>query len=209
MKADKEGFSIVILGAWNKNIFTVEWLTRELEIKLPINISVPMSDLSKPMKYEFEGIKFFPSLSSIIINPKCTDKDSLCQSNELAVKILNKLHHTPVKAIGFNMSYKELDGGKAKSEIDEIEKITNNYGVPLSGFNQITVNRRIPLVDELNGILNISLEKTDSFINMMFNYHYPYNGNPENYQDRFTDNNDKAKQILFSNYEEEETLLNE
>lgn len=109
MRTDAEGFSIVIIGAWNAAIFSPQWVAGHLTESQDIGLEVLLQNPSLPPRLRFEGIflKILPD--RLVLNSPEVNNDQLTLMQTVAVKVLTDLPHTPVQAVGVNFRFHESD----------------------------------------------------------------------------------------------------
>ena len=56
MKAQTDGWSIVVAGFWNRMIFTPEWVTQKLTASKEVGVEVPVGMPGLQPRLVFEGV---------------------------------------------------------------------------------------------------------------------------------------------------------
>lgn len=189
--------SVVVVGLWNRFIFTQEWVFENLADKKEVRMEFPVSDLSLPYRYSFDEITFIPGSDRIIVTPNNYAVPCFEKANELAVRISRKLPETPCKAFGFNISYICDPESPALAELKIIpnEKFTDR----LSG---ITVERKFELDDKT--VLNLTMSEVKDGLFVKFNYHKQLRNrlNPEDMINKYKVYMEKSEQIMSQIYGE-------
>lgn len=189
--------SIVVVGLWNRFIFTQEWVFENLADKKEVRMEFPVSDLSLPYRYSFDEITFIPGSDRIIVNPNNYTVPCFEKANDLAVRITRKLPETPCKAFGFNISYICDPESPALAELKIIpnDKFTDR----LSG---ITVERKFELDDKT--VLNLTMSEVKDGLFVKFNYHHQLRNklNPDDLVNKFIEYKEKSEQIMSQVYGE-------
>ena len=197
MKPISNESSIVVVGLWNRFIFTQDWVFENLADKNEVRMEFPVSDLSLPYRYSFDDITFIPGADRIIVNPNVFTDSCFKKANELTVKITRKLPETPYKAYGFNISYICDQDSPALAEMKMLsnEKFTDT----LSG---ITIERRFELDDKT--ILNLTMSEIIEGLFVKFNYHNQLKSklNPDDLENKFIGYKEKSEQIMSQVYGE-------
>lgn len=113
MNVSLNGWSLVILGAWNPRIFTPEWLIRHIfaegqgpDPDTQIKVEFPVQS-GQPYRYSAAGIRIIPSLSRVLLAPLDHSDATLGTLERAAVALLNALSHTPISAFGINFQFVE------------------------------------------------------------------------------------------------------
>jgi len=151
MKLTNEFKLLVILGAWNRSIFSKEWIEKyllpndEFSIEFSLDLDGSHRVSSSKIRIEFHNnrLNFIPIKNDIETFDLITD---------LAVKIADYLPHTPVFGYGINFSFEsEINasiaqlikiGDEDRLKENKIEIISSNLGHKLR-YNDILVNLSI------------------------------------------------------------------
>lgn len=113
MKLDKPSNTLVIVGGWNRHIFTQDWIKRYLfpaeQDKFTIDMMVAQGFnaqfvspriLSKEVEILFQE-------NRLNFNPVENKNENFDRIQELALKLADYLPHTPVTAYGVNFLFTE------------------------------------------------------------------------------------------------------
>ncbi|OQX76809.1 MAG: hypothetical protein B6D64_09240 [Bacteroidetes bacterium 4484_276] len=163
----KEVVSINILcpGNWNKRIFTPNWVSTNL-FGLGPNIQFHGIVNTDEMEfgYTHKDVLLLPKDNVLEIKLDKINDGSKAFAGVLLKRILSLLPHTPIKAVGINISYSFI-----KTENYQIVEALNQINCKLSGFrtNQIKFFKNL---DDCQ--LNIITDISDKFFIVNFNYHY-------------------------------------
>jgi hypothetical protein len=102
----KENASIVIVGEWNVGILKPLWFAKEfpqLEIKDEVPVELEMS--TGAFRFQVQKIKINPNPNKLIFFSDVDENKNYDLMSEIAIETVNKLQHTPVVAIGHNISF--------------------------------------------------------------------------------------------------------
>ncbi len=106
----KDGFSIVINGAWNPNIFNPVWIHKHLvDGEQQVEIAYPLSDNTLPIQVSLPEVRIYPSVNRLEIKPREESVNGMNAALSVARKITGLLIHTPVSAFGVNFGFEEND----------------------------------------------------------------------------------------------------
>lgn len=106
----KDGFSIVINGAWNPNIFNPVWIHKHLvEGEQQVEIAYPLNDNTLPIQVSLPEMRIYPSVNRLEIRPREESVYGMNAALSVARKITGLLIHTPVSAFGINFGFEEND----------------------------------------------------------------------------------------------------
>lgn len=108
MKPIVDGWSIVLAGAWNRRIFSPNWLKEnKITEQEQIGIAVPINNPTLPIRVDFDDIYMHISDDRLIFSPKECTNDNITKIHSAAKKILETLPHTPLIATGINFQFQE------------------------------------------------------------------------------------------------------
>ncbi len=168
MKPLLETWTIVIVGKWNVNIFSPDWVSMHLfdkkegdQIKLELQVG---SDFS--MRLLDEDILIYPLQDKLIIGVANNNEETLDRATNISKKVLSILSHTPIRAIGINFGF-TFD--------DELDKLTtlfalsDNSSFATGGYqiNESSIRRSINHQDE---VINFSITRNEHYV-FDFNFH--------------------------------------
>ena len=111
MKLSKPSYTLVIVGGWNKHIFTQDWIKRYLFPEEEFTIDMLVSQgfnaqfispriLSKEVEILFQE-------NRLNFNPVENNNENLDRIQELALQLADYLPHTPVTGYGVNFLFSE------------------------------------------------------------------------------------------------------
>jgi hypothetical protein len=105
LKPNIEGWSLVMVGHWNRMIFTPGWIVGRLTQAPEVGIEVPVDNPSLPIRFTFDGISLQVRSRRIEIHVERAEDSLLEKAKEVAIRILADLPHTPLSAVGFNFHF--------------------------------------------------------------------------------------------------------
>ena len=134
MQPITESFSIVILGGWNPQIFSNEWMSANLDLPKDTEIitSIPMNNPALPHRIELPNAFLYPSHDRIKVTTNGQTIDNMLYISRLCKKILSLLTHTPVNGIGINFGFitEQTDDLLAdKIDISDSTELESQYNV--------------------------------------------------------------------------------
>lgn len=168
MKITTDYKNLVIVGGWNKHIFSPDWVKQylfpqdEYEIEFPLNIdgSARFSTKKNRISVEQNRLNF---------NSRSVENEDYERIQDLAMKIADYLPHTPVLSYGVNFLYEE------SKNADEITALLDcNYSKLLMkeiGKDIISAEIKNSLNYEYC-VLNINVKKEKGIYYFDFNYHF-------------------------------------
>jgi hypothetical protein len=197
-KLIEDNTNIVILGTWNLGILIPEWFKEQFpsvvkENEIPIEVALGAGSF----RFIINGIQINPSPNRLILSPKKPDKEHYLLTSTIAVGVIDKLPHTPVFAVGFNMSYLlENQGIKVYNDSD-LKKQKDFYKDTLKLGDLGICQMKHSLAFE-NYMLNITYSQSTNKKTIDFNYHYPIKnkGRIKDFLSEFPDKMTDSEQIL-------------
>ena len=165
MKLNKDFSTLVIVGGWNRFIFTLNWVGKYLlpneQLTLELNpqtFAVRIS--SKDVRIALQENK----LSFIPVENRDNNFDRI---QEIALHLADHLPHTPVSGYGVNFLFSGPRNDNLRNLIkpEDLSRI-EEFGASL---NSEKYTRRLTLKDRT---LNFSIELKDSEAIFDFNFHF-------------------------------------
>jgi len=175
MRGKNESFSVVLLGSWNRSIFSPEWLLKHIcsAGTEKVFLAYPSDDPTGAIKIDFEDISLYPGPRQLMVVSKNPTKEGIKKCEDVVAKIIGLLVHTPVTFCGINFSFVETENTvsifkvlSASDKSDIAQK--GGYSIVSSGLV-----RRLQRNDKLT--LNLTLTDADGVATIAFNFHYELN----------------------------------
>ena len=172
MKLSKPSNALVIVGGWNRHIFTQDWIKRYLFPEEEFTIDMLVSQgfnaqfispriLSKEVEILFQE-------NRLNFNPVENNNENLDRIQELALQLADYLPHTPVTGYGVNFLFTENE--VSDDLIDMIRprdlKEIEQFGGSLTSERY---NRHLVLNER---ILNIIIIREGESVDFDFNFHF-------------------------------------
>ncbi len=194
----EENTNIVILGTWNLGILTPEWFKEQFpeivkEKEIPIEVALGVNSF----RFVVNSIQINPSTNKLVLNPKKLDRKYFKISADLAVGIIDKLPHTPIFAVGNNISFL-LENEKFKLFNDSRIQEHHEFYKSILKSSELDAWQMKDSLSFENYILNITYDYSKQKKIINFNYHYPIvnKGKIKDYLAEFPNNITKAEEIL-------------
>lgn len=182
MKLKPEFNLLVLVGAWNKNIFNPEWVgkfllpEKELEVEFPVN-------LDGSPRISTEDVRIFVLNNKLNFSLRKTDDYILEDIEELALKISEYLPHTPVVSFGINFVF-ECDKEYPQLEelflTSDLEKIRELQGI----ISSTEIKRSFIYSDKK---INLIISKNNENYLFNFNFHFDI-GNLLEFREKLNNN---------------------
>ncbi len=123
--------TLVLAGAWNPAIFSVQWMAKHILGKKEgdlLNVAHVVDAAAGVSSFYFENIGINASIDRV--NLYCNEWSSAAQLEDMAKKILELLPHTPVVGLGVNFCFVEeqpdtsiIDNFQTRESLNQIRKI--------------------------------------------------------------------------------------
>lgn len=160
---------LVILGNWNKYIFSKEWTSKYLFPKDKLEIEYPIN-FDGSLRFSTDKIRLFTIENKLNFSILNNSDETINIIQDCAFKIADYLPHTPVQAFGINFRFESELTSQLKNlfELSDNEKYIEND----INFENISVIRS---VNQKNHILNLNLTKKQDKCIINFNFHHNIN----------------------------------
>jgi hypothetical protein len=198
MKPTRDGWSIVLAGAWNPRIFTPAWLTANVFHSQSLSVEFPVQPLA-PYRFSANGVMIVPSHSRVILSPQNLRDETLAELERQAINVLELLPHTPLEGAGTNYRFDEADPSDALRRIfdfpDAGDVAAAGYTVPHAEISR--------LLTWDGSSVTFKLTRGASGITASFNFHLPATAAAtavEHLRGAVLRNRDRAADILAATY---------
>lgn len=161
--------TLVIIGAWNRAIFSQDWVMKNL---LPdaknVKIEYPINGIGS-LRFSTEEISFFIFGERLIFKALNSKEQTYRTIISIARQLLRLLSHTPISALGINFVYK-TDPLSIFNSFDDTKNLVDFIGREI---NSQELTRSFSLDDVLT--LNLKMQSNDKQSIIDFNYNYSVN----------------------------------
>ncbi len=171
MSLRPERWNVIVVGRWNRSIFTPERIGKRLfglDDPQQLEVLVPMDGVSPYLvKDPRQGLIVTLEGTRLEITLEQWNFESLRSAMETGVKVLDWLPETPVTAVGFNVRYQsdEMSPDLAGFVRSSADGALASLGYDISGR---TVGRSVPFGD---GVLNLSFAQGTDGSSFACNFH--------------------------------------
>ena len=188
--------NLVVVGSWNKDIFTPEWVKEYLLDGQDFQVLFPMNTLNS-LKFDVVGkYSFAINMNRLEFQLHDSSDEASREMIATARKLLRCLVHTPVASFGVNFVYKSDRLGLLNG-IQHTEEIKSHLTAQVEAT-------------EVTRVFNVGQGKVLNFkviqkgVDNFFDFNYSYNvRNAQNLLDVFGDDDD----IIIKKRQESENLL--
>lgn len=168
MKIKNESLSLIIVGNWNRNIFTPEWVSKNIYDTDQVQVEFPFNVIG-PMRFEHQKIRLIPASNRLLFVALDDSVETLERMESMASKIGGLLPHTPVTAFGMNFGFSETIGNNIS--LLSIFSISDNEKLGEFGAEIKTCQIARKIIIDGN-TLNFSISKDTVDFVFDFNFHF-------------------------------------
>ena len=169
----KGSTNLVVAGNWNVSILTPNWFVKQFPrlIKTTKNIPVEFQIGGGGMRFTLEDIVIEPTANRLNVRTEIEDDVHYELIMKLTAGVVEKLPHTPIVAIGHNVSYSLTSEVFRFFEKDHIDAYLNTYSdlLPKVNMNSQQIKHVLAFEDYL---LNLTYEIGRKKCHIEFNFHY-------------------------------------
>lgn len=167
--------NLTIVGAWNTAILTPEWVvqrvdwlkTRE-EIPIEVSIGIPQN-----IRFRVHGVIVQPTSNRLDLIAEEELSETYDLIARMATSIVERLPHTPIRAVGHNLSF-DLEEGERFKAIPgtDLDSVQEQYR-RIDGGNVVNAIQVKHAVESSSFTLNVTYALTRKTLVLDLNYHYP------------------------------------
>ena len=161
----------VLAGAWNRAIFTPQWVTQNIlgtrpEVALQVGgeFAIQMTTADVQMIYQTGRVQFAP---------RREDEAAFDAATAAARALLNRLSHTPVNAVGLNFVF------VVDEPASRVQRYLTQVAVPFhvhGSFGPLGVGVRAVVPNPPDGEINLLLDAGPTGLGLEVNYHWNTRG---------------------------------
>jgi hypothetical protein len=106
MDARKGAWSVVVVGYWNRMIFSPEWVAEHLFKTAEIEKLIPLMP-DAPLIYQNNDVELHVLDTRVSVLARNSTLEGLTRAADMACAILDLLPNTPIQAVGINVGFDE------------------------------------------------------------------------------------------------------
>ncbi len=167
MKPKDNSWAVVVAGAWNRMIFTPEWVGKKVFQVDIVDALVPLMP-GLPTRYQIPNMELAVQETKLVGRPRQYEITVLEQTEKSVLTILNLLPHTPIRGVGVNFAFVEEHPGPellTHFNLKGDAAITNSWEISAKQIKRKLVTRD----DDM--ILNLTVSYTSN-ATVEFNGHF-------------------------------------
>ena len=168
LKAVPDGWTVVLAGAWNTQIFQPDWVARQIFGAESVELQIALTPSVLNLRYIAADATLVVHGERLIFGAKHPTKEGLSACELYANKVIELLPHTPISAIGVNFAFMQ---DAPSDEFVRIFDLVDNG--PLSDADMIITSSQINRAFRIgNATLNLQLSLDGARLNCLFNFHF-------------------------------------
>ncbi len=165
----KSGYNpLIIVGSWNKAIFSPEWITKYLFPSTQVQIEYPINNSNASIRFRANNIALNIIDQRLLFYTEAHTDEVFDLIGETAISLCRFLPHTPVTSFGINHIFESSKEEVLEQHLFDISdnRMIEDHGYTIQSIKTI---RTIQLED---CILNLSYTQEGETVVYDFNYHY-------------------------------------
>lgn len=113
--------SAVLVGAWNVAIFAPAWVGNRIFEREELELEVSFGD-AVVLKFRDPLVELVVTSSALQFLPRVDSPDAFARLQGLALRVLNTLNETPVRAFGVNFGYDLSPDARAPGVLRSLQR---------------------------------------------------------------------------------------
>ena len=169
MTPQVDSWNIVLPGSWNPTIFRPSWIKGRLTETQDFGVELAFGEAVGPARFRFDGIHLRADPLRLVLGVDAPQDESLLRIEDIAIRALRHLAHTPIRGAGINFGFLETN---PSPELVNLFQFTDTDRLADAGFvvRDSSLKRNLQF-DDLRQ-LNLTLElKSDGTLNVGVNFH--------------------------------------
>ncbi len=161
-----DGWTIVIVGSWNIAILNPDWLGRNVLDRPQVEVELLVGPMRPQIKVATPLVSIVSEATRVVLNARQTADESVSATENVAVRLLEKLPETPVTGVGVNFAFSEKSIPAELAELFQIRD-TGKISDENLEIKATTISRRLSYDDR---DLNLQMTQANE-LSFAFNYH--------------------------------------
>lgn len=166
MIAKPKSWSVVIVGHWNRMIFTPQWVAGTLFLTAEVDVLVGLQP-SAPAIFQNQHVTVEVTEKRVDIRTRLANDEALRQVEQVAVRLLAALPNTPVLGAGINFGFVERD---ADDRLLDLFNVPDGPSIEAAGW-AIGERRVMRQLRHGTSTLNLVLLMRDADVDFELNFH--------------------------------------
>lgn len=158
----------MLVGAWNSRVFHPDWVARHAFRQPEIAVEFEFAPAGLNLRFRSERNLLSVRDDRVVVAVTQPTSEALINAEEIALRILTDLQHTPVSAVGCNIGYVETAPSAA---LLKLLRLADENALADAGaiIDQSSTSRKTKLVERT---LNLTTSTADGDVTFHLNLHY-------------------------------------
>lgn len=166
MTPKAESWSVVLVGHWNRMIFTPQWVGERLFDQKEVTTRVPLTP-ELPVFYLRDDVALGVAFDRLFLKPCQLSRESMEAVENMACSILDKLPHTPLSGVGVNYGFEESN---APDSLNRLFTLEDRVEIDAMGWEAPVISIKRTLSKE-GQMLNLSFVHRADTTSIEGNFH--------------------------------------
>jgi hypothetical protein len=149
------------LGPFNPHIITPEWLVKN-QVCADEEVEIHFTAMSGGMAFNFKKVKWQVDFHSLLVSS--SDQDC----GDLAARVMQLLHHTPIRAVGNNFHYA---CGKEQWGQSPLPRLGTKGRDDLAGYGTVDQTRWAVVFFRDSTRIEVTVALSETGVAVLFNFH--------------------------------------
>ena len=169
MTPQVDSWNIVLPGSWNPTIFRPSWIKGRLTDAENFGVELAFGETVGPARFRFEGIHLRADLLRLILGVEAPLDESLAKIEDIAIRTLHHLPHTPIRGAGVNFGFLEPNPSR---ELVDLFQFTDTERLADAEFvvRERSLKRNLQFDGDRQLNLTLAL-KSDGALDIDVNFH--------------------------------------
>lgn len=169
MTPQVDSWTIVLPGSWNPAIFQPNWIIGRLTEAQDLVVDVAFSDALGLARFRFDAVHLRAEPGRLVLGIDAPSDASLTRIENIAIRILTDLPHTPIRGAGINFRFLERNPSQ---ELIDLFQFNDTNSLADEGFvvraSSLKRNLRFDETRQLNLVLKL---RSDGTLSVAVNFH--------------------------------------
>lgn len=159
-------WSIVLVGHWNRMIFTPQWVGQQLFDQDEVMTRVPFGP-DMPIFYLTDEIELGVASGRLFVKPRKLVRGAMQAVESMACGVLDRLPHTPVTGVGVNYGF---DEAQAPDTVNRLFTMADRVEIDSLGWEVPSISIKRTLVKD-DQLLNLTFLRSNETTSIEANFH--------------------------------------
>ena len=168
MKIKSNYEALIIIGAWNRAIFTPDWVAKFVFPGEEMTIEIPVDNIDASPRYSSKDLSVNIIGQKLVFSINNPSQENFQQMGLKAIAVCRALTHTPLLCFGINHYFQ---GSKNEIESTKVFDFSNYDSLNEKGYELKSMRNQQSLQFE-HHILNVIWSLENEQVTLEFNNHY-------------------------------------